>query len=136
MGVVDTFEQYELKYCAKNNRKKRLLFIKQAIWRLSMTWPWYKTRHVRAYESWFCQLYTLVECKYLHIQYGLSMTYWGYIYFLMVHNVCTKLWLRQSCFSSSLHWARTFNYIYLIDFHDGFSLWDHMESKGYSDWML
>ena len=43
---------------------------------------------------------------------------------------------RQSCFSSSLYWGRTFNNIYHIDFHNCFNLWDHMEGKGYSDWML
>ena len=35
---------------------------------------------------------------------------------LTVHTVCTRLWRTHSCISSSLHWVRTFNYIYHIHF--------------------
>ena len=46
---------------------------------------------------------------------------------LIVHTVCNRLWLKQSCFSSSLHWGRMVNFNYHIDFHYGFNLWDHMQ---------
>ena len=71
-----------------------------------------------------CKIYIDIFLGYLFSQNAIDCPHWS-----------NRLWLRQTCFSSSLHWGRTFNFNYHIDFHYCFDLWDHMESKGFSDWM-